>query len=188
MHDGMHDGMHDAMHYVKGICLLSLTREISPQGTPQGTMHALQEGIFRLSADETERTAVKRKLNQDMPVAEAAAGASAVYECTARTHCTCSARTYMACIWRVHGVRMACAWRDVACTRHVHGSMHGMHTAGASAICCAALIKAYLRELPDDLWREVRAYCMHAACTLHAQHMCTAREARGDSRSSSELK
>merc|ERR1740124_372589 len=33
--------------------------------------------------------------------------------------------------------------------------------AQASAVCCAALIKAYLRELPDDLWREVRPHLDH---------------------------
>jgi len=64
-----------------------------------------KEGIFRLSADETERSAIKRKLDQAMPVAEA--------------------------------------------------------VAQASAVCCAALIKAYLRELPDDLWREVRPHLDH---------------------------
>ena len=64
-----------------------------------------KEGIFRLSADEVERVTIKRRLNQAMPVEEAAAD--------------------------------------------------------ASAICCAALIKAYLRELPDDLWREVRPHLDH---------------------------
>ena len=59
-----------------------------------------REGIFRLSADESELVQVKRRLNQQMPADEA--------------------------------VR------------------------GASCICCAALIKAYLRELPSDVWAAVR--------------------------------
>ena len=35
---------------------------------------------------------------------------------------------------------------------------------GASSICCAALIKAYLRELPADPWLHVRE---HLEASLH---------------------